>query len=88
MENKSFVFSREGERTFIPVEEFPKIKTLQSGDLVQFGKGQISTIVRICNADNIGVNVCKEMMENSGDSSGETIKIGIDDISMVATPQK
>lgn len=83
-ENNRYVLSRSCERTFIPVEEFPKIKTIQSGDLVQFGKGQIGTVARIYDAGHITIKIREGKLEDPGEENGKTI-IGINDISTVAS---
>lgn len=85
-ENDRYVLSRNCERTFIPAEEFPKIKTLQSGDLIQFGKEQVGTVVRVYDAGHIKIKVCGGTLEDPGEENGEMI-IGINDISAVASPK-
>lgn len=86
-ENGRFVFSRKSMRIFIPIDEFLKIKTLQAGDLIQFGKEQIGTVIGIYNADNIWIKICRRTTGDLGENNGETTKIGIDDISTVASPK-
>lgn len=83
--NKCYVFSRGHNRTYVPEEEFKKIKLLQPGDLVQFGKRKIGTVVKIDNADLIRIGIRKGTMKSPGEETKETIKIGIKDISSVAS---
>lgn len=82
--NNCYVFSRGNNRTFVPEVEFKKIKLLQPGDLVQFAKRRIGTVMSIDSADHIELNVRNGTMKKPGEYSKEAAKIGIKDIISVA----
>ncbi len=75
-----------GKRTFISIDEFAKIKTLQFGDLVQLAKGQIGTVTAIYSVGYIEIKGRQGTIENPGKYDGKELKTGIDDISVVASP--
>lgn len=88
LESSLYIVNIEGMRTFIPADEFLKIKILQPGDLVCLEKGQIGMVIIINDADNIRIRVCEGTIESPGKYTGEISRAGIDNIMSVASPKK